>query len=75
MVDEREVGKRIKARRLSKGITLQELAKKTGFTRGYLSKVENSTKAPPVSTLITLAKASTTSLNFSENLRIKATFV
>ncbi len=57
MVDEREVGRRIKARRLGRGITLQDLAKRTGFTRGYLSKVENSTKAPPVSTLIILAKA------------------
>ncbi len=57
MVDEREVGRRIRARRLGRGITLQDLAKRTGFTRGYLSKVENSTKAPPVSTLIILAKA------------------
>ena len=36
--------------------TLRQLAKKPGFTQGYLSKVENSDKAPPVSTLIRLAQ-------------------
>lgn len=55
MVDEKEVGKRIKEHRLRKRISLQELADKSGFTKGYLSKVETSQKAPPVSTLITLA--------------------
>jgi len=36
--------------------TLRQLAKKSGFTQGYLSKVENSDKAPPVSTRIRLAR-------------------
>jgi len=57
MIQEEELGKRIKEFRMSKGITLQELADKTGLTKGYLSKIENSEKAPPVSTLINLAKA------------------
>src|SRR4030042_7000777 len=57
MIQEEELGKRIKEYRMSKGLTLQELAEKTGLTKGYLSKIENSGKAPPVSTLINLAKA------------------
>jgi transcriptional regulator with XRE-family HTH domain len=43
-------------------LSLQDLARITGFTRGYLSKLENSTKSPPVATLITLAKALRVSL-------------
>ena len=57
MIQESELGKRIKEYRIAKKVTLQELAKKTGFTKGYLSKIENTKKAPPVSTLIVLSKA------------------
>jgi transcriptional regulator with XRE-family HTH domain len=57
MVSEEELGRRIQNYRINKGLTLQELAEKTGITKGYLSKIENSEKAPPVSTLINLAKA------------------
>jgi len=57
MVEETEVGKRIQQHRINKGLTLQELSEKTGLSKGYLSKIENSEKAPPVSTLINLAKA------------------
>jgi transcriptional regulator with XRE-family HTH domain len=56
VIQEAEIGKRIRGRRKSRGITLQDLAKKTGFTKGYLSRIENSEKAPPVSTLIVLSK-------------------
>ena len=64
MVDETELGKRIQQYRINKGLTLQELAEKTGLTKGYLSKIENAEKAPPVSTLINLAKA--LNINISE---------
>ena len=57
MIEEAEVGKRIQQYRTSKRLTLQELAEKTGLTKGYLSKIEKAKKAPPVSTLINLAKA------------------
>ncbi len=57
MVEETQLGKRIQQYRIDKGLTLQELAEKTGYTKGYLSKIENSEKAPPVSTIINLAKA------------------
>lgn len=54
---EAEIGKRIKAFRTDKRITLEVLAQKTGFTKGYLSKVETSKKSPPVSTLGIIARA------------------
>lgn len=57
MIRESELGKRIQQFRNSKGLTLEELAQKAGLTRGYLSKIERSKKAPPVSTLINIAKA------------------
>jgi transcriptional regulator with XRE-family HTH domain len=57
MIPEEELGKRIKRIRLQRKFSLQDLAEKTGFTKGYLSKVENSPKAPPVSTLAMVAKA------------------
>ena len=57
MIQESELGKRIKEYRMKRELTLQEMEEKTGFTKGYLSKVENTKKAPPISTLIVLAKA------------------
>jgi transcriptional regulator with XRE-family HTH domain len=54
---EAEIGKRIKAFRTQKRITLEELATQAGFTKGYLSKVEKSKKSPPVSTLGIIARA------------------
>jgi transcriptional regulator with XRE-family HTH domain len=56
MLIEAEIGKSIKSFRLQKNLTLQELADKTGYSKGYLSKVEKSDKAPPVATLSTIAR-------------------
>jgi len=57
MIPEEELGKRIKRIRLQRKFSVQDLAEKTGFTKGYLSKVEKSKKAPPVSTLGNIAQA------------------
>jgi transcriptional regulator with XRE-family HTH domain len=57
MIPESQIGKNIKALRLSRKLTLEAVAGKAGLTKGYLSKVENSKKSPPVSTLIVIAKA------------------
>ena len=57
MIDEAQIGSTIKSLRLARNLTLEDLAQMTGYTKGYLSKVENSAKAPPVSTLIVLSKA------------------
>jgi transcriptional regulator with XRE-family HTH domain len=56
MINEAEIGKRIKSFRLQKNLTLQELADRTGYSKGYLSKVEKSDKAPPVATLSTIGR-------------------
>ena len=63
MLPESEIGKTIRKFRTSVGLTLDELAEKTGFTKGYLSKVENSPKAPPVSTLINISGALGTTIS------------
>jgi transcriptional regulator with XRE-family HTH domain len=52
-----EIGKRIKSLRVNRGITLENLASQTGCTKGYLSKVEESKKSPPVPTLGIIACA------------------
>jgi transcriptional regulator with XRE-family HTH domain len=56
MIVEAEIGKRIRQFRIQNKLTLQELADETGFSKGYLSKVEKSEKAPPVSTLSVIAQ-------------------
>ncbi len=57
MIQESRIGSTIKSLRISRSLTLEGLSEKTGYTKGYLSKVENSKKSPPVSTLIVIAKA------------------
>ena len=51
------IAKNIKKLRQEKKITLQELADMTGLTKGYLSKIEHSEKAPPYSTVNKIAIA------------------
>lgn len=51
------IAEKIKNLRLEKNITLDDLGKSTGFTKGYLSKLENSKKVPPIATLSRIAKA------------------
>ena len=38
-------------------MTLDAVAERSGFTKGYLSKIENGTKAPPIGTLARIARA------------------
>ena len=55
-MDELEIIKRIKTLRKNRNITLKTLAKETGFTVGYLSRIENSMTAPPIPTLDRIAR-------------------
>lgn len=55
--DEKEICARIKKIRLSQNITIEKLASLTNFTKGYISQIENSEKAPPISTLTKIATA------------------
>lgn len=51
------VGERIRNARLARGLTVEQLARSAGITKGFLSKIERGDKAPAISTLINLAKA------------------
>jgi transcriptional regulator with XRE-family HTH domain len=56
-MDEGTIARRVKEFRRSKGLSLEKLAGLTGFTKGYLSRIENSTKAPPIFTLSRISQA------------------
>lgn len=56
-MDEKRITENIKKLRVSQQMTLQDLAVRTGLTKGYLSKVERAGKAPPYSTLTRIAAA------------------
>jgi transcriptional regulator with XRE-family HTH domain len=51
------VGEHIHALRVSRGITLQELAGLTGFSPALLSQVENRMTSPPLGMLVKIANA------------------
>lgn len=48
---------RLRAARVAHGLTLEALAELSGFTKGYLSKIENGKKAPPIGSLARIARA------------------
>ena len=56
-MDEKIICRNIKKLRKQNHLTLEKLAALTGLTKGYLSKVERSQKAPPYSTLNRIAGA------------------
>lgn len=51
------IARRIKRYRASRGWSLERLARETGFTKSYLSQVENARKEPPISSLNKIAYA------------------
>jgi transcriptional regulator with XRE-family HTH domain len=53
---ERALGPRIALMRHRAALTLEQLAAKTGFTKGYLSRIENSRVIPPIATLVRIAQ-------------------
>jgi len=54
---ENVIGRRVGEVRARAGMTLDQLATQTGFTKGYLSKIENAKKVPPIGTLSRIARA------------------
>ena len=48
---------RLKALREARGMTQAVLAQKTQFSAGYVARLEQGRHDPPLSTLVTLAKA------------------
>ena len=63
-MDDKLIANRIKKLRQSKNLTLESLAKMTGFTAGYISRIENSDKAPPISTMSKIAAAYEVDISF-----------
>ena len=56
------LGQRISVLRAAVGFTQDRLAADTGFTKGYLSKIENSKVIPPIGTLVKIAQVLHTDL-------------
>ncbi|MEX0732192.1 MAG: XRE family transcriptional regulator [Aquisalimonadaceae bacterium] len=52
-----DLGRRLRTIRKSQRLTLDVLAEKTGFTKGYLSKIERGHKVPPIASLINISHA------------------
>lgn len=57
ILEEINVGERIKALRQKQKLTLQEVAQETGFSTALLSKIENNVVSPPIPTLWKIAAA------------------
>jgi len=55
--EEAAVCQRLRELRREHRLTLDTLAERSGFTKGYLSKIENGNKAPPIGTLARIARA------------------
>ena len=53
----RDVSRRIRELRGKQGLSVYALSKKTGFTKGYLSHIENLKREPTVGTLLRIARA------------------
>jgi transcriptional regulator with XRE-family HTH domain len=56
-MDEKQIARNIKKIRLSKRLSQEKLGELSGLTKGYISKIEKSDKAPPLSTLSKIAHA------------------
>jgi transcriptional regulator with XRE-family HTH domain len=61
---ETQIGIRLKSLRKARRVTLDNLASQTGFTKGYLSKIENNKKLPPIETLSKIAKALNSDISY-----------
>lgn len=62
-VPEVQVGDHIREFRESKGITVQQLAERTGFSAALISQIENRMVSPPLGTLVKIANAFDTSVS------------
>jgi len=60
----KQIGERLRRLRKTRRLTLDELATATGFTKSYLSKIENSKKIPPIASLTKISRALDTELTY-----------
>ncbi len=56
-MEDLQIAKKIRQIRLQNKLTLEQVAKLTGFTKSYLSMVESGKKSPPIATLSKIASA------------------
>jgi transcriptional regulator with XRE-family HTH domain len=63
MTTKNHVGRRISELRKLQGLTLKEMADRSGLTKGYLSKIEHAKVPPPFSTLEKIAGAVDVDIN------------
>ncbi len=70
IMNEEVIVRNIRRLRQDKRISVEEMARLTGLTKGYISKIENSHKAPPITTLAKIAEALETDVTylFAEDL-------
>ncbi len=54
---EPEIGQRLRALRQEKGLTLQEVARRSGISMSTISKIENDRVSPTFASLLKLAEA------------------
>jgi transcriptional regulator with XRE-family HTH domain len=55
-MSEYNIGPKLKSLRLAKKLTLQSVAKETGFSPALISQIENNNVSPPIATLSKIAK-------------------
>lgn len=58
-----QVGDHVRTFRETRGISLQELAERTGFSAALLSQIENRMTSPPLGTLVKIANALDTTVS------------
>ena len=51
------IGEKIKNIREAKGLSIEEIAQKTGFSKDFLEKIEKGDVSPPLGTIVRLSKA------------------
>ncbi len=59
-----KLGRKIKSVRTGKGVTIQDIAERTGLSKGFLSQVENDKTSPSLNTLERIAEALETPLTY-----------
>lgn len=62
-MDPTDIGQHIRSIRQQQDLSLNALAERSGFSKGYLSKLEHGLAQAPIATLMTLAKALNVSIN------------
>ena len=61
---EKQILEKIRKMRQNQGVTLKDLSLRAKLTEGYLSRIENSESAPPISTLYRIAESLNLDINY-----------